>query len=325
MPCIDHNRIGDINTNKKRRHHYVWRKYLRAWAVDEKIYCLRDNKIINPKLMKVAQQRDFYKLNELSNDDIEFIRNHIIKISPKESIRCHENLLNAFTYVHRLLKKYPEIESSENPEVKEAVDLCLYNLEEDLHTGIESIGEKYLECLHNKDVAFFETDKGFTDFIYYLCVQYMRTKKIRESNIKAFGSTPHENAINKSWNIISHILATNMGGSLYIDRKNLKLMMIENNTKNDFITGDQPVINIFSLITLKDEPIENIVFYYPISPKLAILVIEKNRFEGMTLLSVTEQDVGSYNKAIIQCSFEQVFSLKRSTLDQILNNDTLVL
>jgi hypothetical protein len=311
-----------MSTNKKRRHHYVWRGYLRAWAIDEKIYCLRNNKIINPNLMGVAVQKDFYKLNELSNDDIEFIRNHIIKISPKESRRCHENLLNAFTYAHWLFKKYPEIKSSKNPEVKEAVDLYLHNLEEDLQTGIESIGEKYLEYLHNKDVAFFETDKGFMDFIYYLCVQYMRTKKMREFNIKAFRSTPHQNAINKSWNILSHILATNMGGSLYIDRKNFKLMMIENDTKNDFITGDQPVINIFSLSTIKDEPIENIAFYYPISPKLAVFVIEKNRFEGMTVVSVTEQEVDSYNKAIIQCSFEQVFSLKRDTLEQILNNNT---
>jgi hypothetical protein len=113
-----------------------------------------------------------------------------------------------------------------------------------------------------------------------------------------------------------------MGGSFYIDRKNFKLMMIENNTKNDFITGDQPVINIFSLSTIKDEPVENIAFYYPISPKLAVFVIEKNRFEGMTILSVTEQEVDSYNEAIIQCSFEQVFSLKRGTLEQILNNNT---
>jgi hypothetical protein len=311
-----------MSTNKKRRHHYVWRGYLRAWAIDEKIYCLCNNKIINPNLMGVAVQKDFYKLNELSNDDIEFIRNHIIKISPKESRRCHENLLNAFTYVHQSLKKYPEIKSSKNPEVREAIDLYLHNQEEDLHTGIESIGEKYLECLRNKDVAFFETDKGFRDFIYYLCIQYMRTKKIRESNIKKFRSTPHQNAMNKSWNIISHILATNMGGSFYIDRKNFKLMMIENNTKNDFITGDQPVINIFSLSTIKDEPVENIAFYYPISPKLAVFVIEKNRFEGMTILSVTEQEVDSYNEAIIQCSFEQVFSLKRGTLEQILNDNT---
>ena len=304
-----------MNSNKKRRHHYVWRKYLRAWAIDEKIYCLRDGKIINPNLMGVAQQRDFYKLNDLSDDDIEFIKKLIIEKSPKVLSRGHEQLLSAFTYVHRLLKKYPEISSTKNLEVKKVVDLCLHNLEEDLHSGIELIGKKYLDCLLNKDTVFFETDGGFIDFIYYVCVQYMRTKKIKESTIESFKFSSQRSAIGKSWNILSHIFATNIGGSLYVDRKYFKLMMIENNSKEDFITGDQPVINIFSLRTPKNESPENLAFYYPISPNLAVLVIEKHFFEGMTVLSVTQQEVDSYNKAIMQCSFEQVYSQKRDTLE----------
>ncbi|MDL1982120.1 MAG: DUF4238 domain-containing protein [Deltaproteobacteria bacterium] len=305
-----------MSSNKKRKHHYVWRKYLRAWAIDEKIYCLREKKIINPNLMGVAQQRDFYKLNELSDDDIVFIRN-FIEQSPTESRRGHEQLLSAFTHAHRVLKKYPKISASKK--AKEAVDLCIHNLDEDFHSGIEAIGGKYLNCLLNKDTAFFKTDKGFLDFIYYLCVQYMRTKKIKESTIKAFKPTSDHNAMSKSNNILNHILATNMSGSLYVDRNNYKLMMIENNSKKDFITGDQPVINIFSLSTPKNVPPENLAFYYPISPKLAILVIEKNRFEGMGALTVTEQEVDSYNKAIMQCSFEQVYSLKKSTLETLMN------
>ena len=51
--------------------------------------------------------------------------------------------------------------------------------------------------------------------------------------------------------------------------------MIENNSKEDFITGDQPVINTFSFNAPKNESPENLAFYYPISPDLAVLFIGK--------------------------------------------------
>ncbi len=97
-----------MSLNKKRRHHYVWKQYLRSWAIDEKIFCLRDKKIINPNLVGIAQQRDFYKLNELKVDDIEFIMGFINK-SPKESRQGYSQLLKAFTYAHQILKKNPSL------------------------------------------------------------------------------------------------------------------------------------------------------------------------------------------------------------------------
>ncbi len=309
-------KTSNMSSHKKRKQHYVWRQYLISWAIDEKIFCLREKRIINPNLMGVAQQRDFYKLNELKVDDLEFIMS-FIKKSPKESRQGHAKLLSAFTYAHRVLKEISNI--SESKQAKEAIDLCLHNLDEDLHSGIESIGGQYLESLLNRDTSFFKTDKGFLDFIYYLSVQYMRTKKIRESTLNAFISTPHYDIMKNSYNVLNHIFATNMGGSLYLDRHTYKMMMIENYSKTDFITGDQPVINIFSLSTPKNIAPDNLAFYYPISPKLAILVIEKNRFEGLETLTVTDKEVHSYNKAIIQCSHEQVYSLKKSTLESLMN------
>lgn len=65
---------------KKRKQHYIWRYYLNAWATDEQIFCLRENKIFKTNLMNIGNIRDFYRLKELSNQDIEILNLLILKV-----------------------------------------------------------------------------------------------------------------------------------------------------------------------------------------------------------------------------------------------------
>ena len=48
---------------RKKNQHYVWREYLRSWATNEKIACLREGKFIepNPNLKNIGQERYFYR------------------------------------------------------------------------------------------------------------------------------------------------------------------------------------------------------------------------------------------------------------------------
>lgn len=58
---------------QKRRHHYVWKKYLEPWTTDGQIWCLTNGEIFRTNPKNVGQARDFYKLKELSDEDIAFI------------------------------------------------------------------------------------------------------------------------------------------------------------------------------------------------------------------------------------------------------------
>ena len=116
----------------------------------------------------------------MSESKIEIIRK-IIEKSPKAFVPVHENLLDSFTFPHRRLKQYPDFSFPNNSNVKEFIDLISSNLNEDYHSGIESTGAKYLHCLLNRDTSFFETDEESLKFINYLCVQFMRTKKLKEA------------------------------------------------------------------------------------------------------------------------------------------------
>lgn len=300
---------------KKRRHHYVWREYLRAWAEDEKIFCLRENNIINPNLVGIGQQRDFYKLKELNQNDVEFIRSLAINTAPDHLKKGHEKLLNNFTVIFKLKYRLSHVPTNLHDEVMKLYETTIHNLEEDLHSEIEGSAIKYIQLLLGEDTSFFRTDQGFLDFIYYICVQYMRTKKIRESIILSFKEKTTNVPMEKCWNLLSHMFATNMGWNIYKDRNNYKMVLIKNTSSKEFITGDQPVVNIFTSNIPKDTQPDRLAFYYPISPNLAILIIENKYFRGTNHLNYSEEEVDSHNRVIFNKSHEQIYSKSAISLE----------
>ena len=62
----------------KKLHHYVPRFYLQAWAQKKLIYCLQENAIFRPNLQGVAAENYFYRLEDISPEDAEFIRRKVI-------------------------------------------------------------------------------------------------------------------------------------------------------------------------------------------------------------------------------------------------------
>ena len=49
--------------------HYVWRYYLRQWANNDQIYCLRNSKVFPVNIMKIAQERLFYQFYECTDEE----------------------------------------------------------------------------------------------------------------------------------------------------------------------------------------------------------------------------------------------------------------
>ena len=56
----------------KRAHHYVWRHYLEAWEVDGRLCCLRDGKAKPINAVNLAVEKDFYRLPELNEAELQF-------------------------------------------------------------------------------------------------------------------------------------------------------------------------------------------------------------------------------------------------------------
>jgi hypothetical protein len=184
-----------------------------------------------------------------------------------------------------------------------------------MHTGIESTATKYIESLLREDIGFYDTDGGCRDFLYFLCTQHTRTEKIRKNVVKSVGQIKGIE-FQKVWNVLSHIFATNMAWVFYAEREQFNMVLLKNETAKEIITGDQPVINTYASIGIDKTPPENVELYYPISPKIAILISEKEEYQDNRLKILNEHKVVSYNKMIIRNSYNHVYGTSMTVLQE---------
>ncbi len=302
---------------KKRHHHYVWRNYLRAWAPDEYIWCCRKGEIFRPNLMGVGQKRDFYKLKKLTPTDISYIRKIAVDPSRGKLKEANEEWINIFNSVDNF-RDYFEKNGIHHPDVEKALEEVEHNLEENYHAKIEANAICHIDSILREDISFYDSDDGCMHFAYYICMQYMRTNKIQESIVRNFANFNQFN-IENSWPVMRHIFTTNMAWSFFAERERFKMVLIKNNTDIPFITGDQPVINTYAQEKLGHDIIKEIELYYPVSPKLAILISEKEHFKNETKFCAYEQEVERYNKAICKSSHEQIYADSEETISLYIN------
>jgi len=135
-----------MSETAKKLHHFVPRFYLRAWAAKEKIWCVQDSKILHPNIRNVGAENYFYSLQQLSPEDVEFLREAVIRDSPDALKAVHEQLLRAFTAPHEANQKL-QMSGRATPEALAGIDRMIVELNEDLHTGIEDGFRPYLEAM----------------------------------------------------------------------------------------------------------------------------------------------------------------------------------
>lgn len=299
---------------KKRRHHYVWRYYLKPWASNDKIWCLMDSALFCSNLMGVAQRRDFYKLNELTLEDIRFLDAFINKFESDFLREINKGWVSSFNMLFEF-QRYLDSNGIYEDQVRAHLDELKHNLEENLHTTIEESGKPYLEDILQENVSFFRTEKGCINFIYYLSVQYMRTERQKQKTIDALNMVPNSFGVKfeRIWNVMTHIIATNVGWNLYALRENYQIVLLKNSSQLEFITSDQPVINTYAF-GLKVEAPEKFDMYYPVSPSLAVYLTDRPEWKNLERVELGESDVDRFNIMIVEQANKQLFASKKDSL-----------
>jgi hypothetical protein len=195
------------------------------------------------------------------------------------------------------------------------IDKLTTEFNENIHTSIENIAIKYLNSLYREDISFYNTEQGNVEFNIFLCEQYFRTKQMKETMMKVNVQIKNVNFKN-CWNIASHVLAINLPATLFTQRNHFRCVLLKNSTSTPFFTSDQPVINIAAD---KNNPrkltINEFEFYYPITPKLALLIsLEDNLIGSQNILELGEINVQNYNIKMISQSGGIIFSNSRKGL-----------
>lgn len=295
----------------KKLHHIVPRFYLEAWAEKGKVYCLQGGEIFRTSLRNVAAENHFYRLRELSESDITFIRGAAIEDSPERLKPLHENLLRQFASPHAAKAHY-EKHGTASPILLAAINRDIAEANENFHATIEQSFQPYLKSLRAGDLTFLSNDKDAVMFYRGLAVQYMRTNHRRRIEL---AMTPDNRVrYERTANVLTHIFAVNIGYSLFNDYPRLKLVLIENPTDVPFITADQPVINIAAKLKDTGAP-STFEGYYPVSPTKALLILEPNSEFLPKSITISALEAHFWNLRIASRAYRQVFAKWTKELD----------
>lgn len=336
--------------NKKRKQHYVFQAYLNSWTDDGKLCCMRDKKnVFKTGTINVAQERDFYRIKPLNEDEKKFY-NLFINRMPADVQKALSNHMNIYLmpiklqeYLKRLKSLFelkfggydgiPDNTKEDILKLENMIDIAINNTEEDYHSDIEGEGAEWLKLLQEKNTSFYykknketrneeDNDEQF-NFIFFICTQYFRTKAIRErwiSNLEPCLNHPQWNSLNipreniHLENLAHHFFWYIQSICAYnLKKKNAHLTLLINETDIPFLTSDQPVINICANYKQLDEETKELVLYYPISPKIAITINDEN-LENEIKLNVEKVD--EYNSAIINASYQNIFADKLEVLER---------
>lgn len=300
-------------SSMKRRHHYVWRYYLKAWSTNEKIWCRQDGKFFNPNLINIAQSRDFYKLEYLSDEDIKNIRElAIIEETPPHLKKMSEKWVSLLNFPFQLKRHLEGRGVNWNAELDKSLNNAFHDIQENIHERIERNAIRDMNSIRDdENINFYKTKAGRANFLHFLCVQYMRTNRMKSAVIaRKFQGVDLE----KIWNVLALIFATNMGWSCYTEGDSFRMFLLKNNSQKELIAGDQPVINTCAVGLSKTEAPEEVEFYYPMSPRLAVLITKNFPNNPSDQIILTGDDVAKYNSMMIEESHSQIYAASKETL-----------
>ncbi|MCK7632646.1 MULTISPECIES: DUF4238 domain-containing protein [unclassified Shewanella] len=298
---------------KKRRHHYVWRNYLRSWSDNEQIWCVRNKKVFPTNLMNIGQERDFYRLNELTKQEVSFLTLLINQHTSEAIQKLNHGWVELFTAVFRIREQVNKHGLSDD-EFEAEIEKQIINLGEDFHCGIEEGAIKFLDGFLDNGTNFLADEDNAIEFIHYFCVQYFRTKNMKEnaaSSVSELGLLD----VDKAWNILSHMFSTSLAWSIYAERSQWSSVILENHTSSPFLTSDQPIINTYAAFDKQVKDHDELEFYYPLSPEKALLLTKRTEYKGVPSKSLNELEVSGYNDIMIDMSHEQIYSFQKEQLE----------
>lgn len=299
----------------KKRQHYVWQYYLRPWAANGTIWCKSVRKVepFRPSLENIGVERYFYEVHELTQEDLLYLQNIILKVKRPQLKELNQGWIDIFQKAHKVLGTLNTvaIDPMNRAEIEKEVRKINRTIVEAFHTETENRAVPILDALRQENNDFFNVVEGRNTFLYYISHQYFRTARMRNSIEAIRHNMPDDHQ--RTWPIEAFIYATNVAASLIGQGDKYRIKFLQNESEVPFITGDQPVIN---MLGHKDEQVE---FYYPLKPDLAILLTSDKPGASSDRKNISKILVEYYNHGIFRKSASQIYGNDQAYLKDIAN------
>ncbi|MCG3709110.1 DUF4238 domain-containing protein [Aliarcobacter butzleri] len=296
-----------------KKQHYVSKFYLRAWIIDEKenLFCLMNKKIFLSNILNLVQERYFYEIKEISLEEIDFLKKIIFQNKNTELIESLLSVINTSNSSFKLIRNTYLLEKDFGEKVENMFKKDLKEHHENYFAELEDKAAPLFKKLQEEDNSFLNNFEDKKDFLLHISAQYFRTKNMKENLVKVIENTKYKNInIENIFTIISIYFSINLASN--INEKNYNIVFIKNLTNRDFITSDQPIINVWKMNNPEKHEIEAVELYMPIAPKLAILISE-SIYDDLEISDIEE--LKKYNDFIVKSSLTQIFSSNKEQLE----------
>lgn len=290
MPTTNQSKFTPKQLQLKRENHYVWANYLKNWSANNSDvwYTTKKLKIACDSVKAITKEKDLYRASYLSDEHLQFILK-VSAQSPEDLQKIHHSFLDYFLKIQEIEKLYLS-SVIDNKQLKMHIEAFKSNTLENIHTTIENNVHKILEELQKQNLKILDELENMINFMNFFGHQIARTAPFRNKILAAQTNPTIQIICKESWWCISYIFGMNIGKSFFETRKFDKHCLLINNSVEDFITSDHPIINVHSKINENDLSVpssEEADYFYPISPRLAYMINKSDLFpNGVNHVSI---------------------------------------
>jgi hypothetical protein len=270
--------------------------------------------VFNTDTENVAHERDFYRLQEMSEHDLAVVKRILIDPLPPMLRELAEGWIPAFTALFEIRRRY-EASGQQDPEIEAELNLHINNLEEDLHARLESQAVRLLAALRNGDASLFDgDDEGPINHTWFIAAQYFRTPGMLANVTRALKDDFAFN-VEAAFGLMRTIMSNNVGYALWARRTTLRTTFLRADGGSAFITGDQPILNTRAVGLAPGEEAKSLELYYPLSPNLALLLDFDAGARTSDQRTLTQAEVTGYNQTVVAKAYKQIFGANRSDVE----------
>ncbi|MDA3889340.1 MAG: DUF4238 domain-containing protein [Allgaiera sp.] len=293
--------------------HYVWRYYLEAWAQGGRVTCRMQSalKTIHTNPKNLASQRYFYGVDSFTDPELVYLRDVAERTRGKKVNLGFVDLFTRTTHLRRLLDGVAPDDVAKREEIDKVLRQVERGLGEIWHSAVERQGAPYLDRLRAGDASFWGVEADALPFCNFFATQYFRTARMR--NAVQTVEFPQGLDIKRLWPVESHIWATEFGAILFASRDNIRATILTNASNTQFVTGDQPIINLKG----PDDP--NWSFYYPVSPNIALLLSHHEAPSAPKSLVVGQVEAERLNYTLYSRSDDQIYGIDAAYLEALVD------
>jgi Protein of unknown function (DUF4238) len=265
----------------------------------------------------VAVERDFYRLRDLEEGDTEFVKT--LSFGPSTHPRSRATnerwiaQFELFLGLQRAARRSPKA----SLELLEALDREMIDFQEKAYARMEGDAVENLAALQAGDVSFFEDEGQAARFSYFIAQQYFRTKAMRDRIRDTFSTQSEKDRFERTWPVFRYIFATNVGCDIFINRKTVKLQVVQAAPGMEFITSDQPAINTHGAFVPSRTAIEEVEYFYPVSPSRAVIISGHSVYQATHGKALDPFRTSYLNQVIERIAYEQLFARSGDALNAV--------